>query len=99
MKTLKEREDLDLLQLTMEALADKICKEELKQEPSDENLAFRKTLVHGMVRWDEESKVENLSSNPVLTVSCRFCDAKFTDGYGLEAHVNFNHNQFSGNYR
>ena len=56
----------------MEALADKICKEELGQEPSDENIAFRKILVHGMVRWDEESKVKNLSSNPVLTVTKGF---------------------------
>lgn len=53
----------------MEALADKICKEELGQEPNENNLAFRKTLVHGMVRWDEESKVKNLSSNPVLADS------------------------------
>lgn len=31
----------------MEALADKICKEELGQEPNESNLAFRKTLVRG----------------------------------------------------
>lgn len=66
----------------MEALADKICREELKQEPSDENLAFRKTLVHGMVRWDEESKVKNISSSPVLADSmplrtCSDCGTKF----------------------
>ena len=53
--------------IEMEALADKICKEELGQEPNETNLAFRKTLVHGMVRWDTESKVKNLSSNPVLS--------------------------------
>lgn len=39
----------------------------------------------------EKSKVKNLSSNPVLAVSCRICDAKFPDEYGLEAHMNFNH--------
>ena len=63
----------------MEALADKICKEELGQEPSNENLAFRKTLVHGMVRWDTESKVKNLSSNPVLEDSsfCVVCGKKY----------------------
>ena len=53
----------------MEALADKICKEELGQEPNETNLAFRKTLVHGMVRWNEESKVKNLSSKPLLADS------------------------------
>ncbi len=26
---------------------------------------------------------------------CRFCDSVFYDEYDLEAHVNFNHNQFS----
>lgn len=37
-----------------EYLADKICREELGQEPDDSNLNFRKTLVHGMVKWQEE---------------------------------------------
>ena len=55
--------------IEMEALADKICKEELGQEPNETNLAFRKTLVHGMGRWDTESKVKNLYSNPVLSDS------------------------------
>ena len=37
----------------MEALADKVCREELGQEPDNENMAFRKAMVHGMVKWDE----------------------------------------------
>jgi hypothetical protein len=35
----------------MENLADHICSTELNQKPSNENLAFRKTLVHGMRSW------------------------------------------------
>jgi len=37
----------------MEALADKVCMEELGQEPDNENMAFRKAMVHSMVKWDE----------------------------------------------
>lgn len=76
--------------IEMEALADKICREELKQEPNDENLAFRKTLVHGMVRWDEESKVKNLSSNPV--VSGQFSLAIVKKAFETFHYVGFPHN-------
>lgn len=36
----------------------------------------------------------------VGTYYCRFCDAKFTDEYDLEAHVNFHHlrRQLTPNY-
>lgn len=54
----------------MEQLADKICQEELGQEPSENNLAFRKTLVHGMVRWEQETKVKNFFNTPVMRSGC-----------------------------
>lgn len=37
----------------MELLANKICREELNQEPDESNLSFRKAMVHGMVKWDD----------------------------------------------
>lgn len=76
--------------IEMEALADKICREELKQEPSDANLAFRKTLVHGMIRWNEEGKVKNLSSNPV--VSGQFSLAIVKKAFETFHYVGFPHN-------
>ncbi len=42
----------------MESLADHICATELNQQPSNENLAFRKTLVHGMSCWYKHSYSE-----------------------------------------
>lgn len=33
--------------------------------------------------------------NPIEKISCRHCGKEFTDEYDLEAHVNFNHNQFT----
>ena len=57
----------------MEALADKICKEELGQEPNENNLTFRKTLVHGMVRWDEQSKVKKFHKPLVIGSGCPNC--------------------------
>lgn len=54
----------------MEALADKICKEELNQEPNENNLTFRKTLVHGMVRWQEETEVKKLNKSVVIKSVC-----------------------------
>lgn len=49
---------------------------------------------------DEYSSASN-NGKPIVSGSlpCRFCDVEFTDEYDLEAHVQFNHNQFSGNDR
>ena len=38
-----------------------------------------------------EMQATKIDGNTVLAVSCRICDAKFTDEYGLEAHMNFYH--------
>ena len=50
-------------------------------------------IMKAMDDWAEDV-VKNLSSNPVLAVSCRICDAKVEDEYALEAHMNFNHKMF-----
>ncbi len=48
----------------MELLADKVCKEELGQEPSESNLSFRKVMVHGMNKWEEyRSQASELPSD------------------------------------
>ena len=49
----------------------------------------RNTCTCGLIEAIEVAK--NISSKPMLAVSCRFCDAKFEDEYALEAHMNFNH--------
>lgn len=53
--------------------------------------------------WYAVEAYSSASNNgkPIVSGSlpCRFCDAQFTDEYDLEAHVQFNHNQFSGNDR
>jgi len=74
----------------MEALADRICKEELGQEPNETNLAFRKTLVHGMVRWDEEIKAKNLSSNTVVCTCMALHRSDECYKLGCKVHRNKN---------
>jgi hypothetical protein len=47
----------------MELLANKICKEELGQEPNESNLSF-KTMAHGMNKWEEyRSQCDELPSD------------------------------------
>jgi hypothetical protein len=65
----------------MESLANKICKAEAGQEPNETNLAFRKTLVHGMNMWNQHIG-SNLWTSPCIcpndektgeTLCCNHC--------------------------
>lgn len=74
----------------MEALADKICLEELRQEPSIENLAFRKTLVHGMIRWEEEKQLKDIYEQISKSEKEMYeYNKKFIEGLGVTAIDDF----------
>lgn len=78
-----------------EALANKICKEEWEQEPSEDNLFFRKVLVHGMIRWNDTFqdvnvkcqciREERTGETEMLVLCCNLCGAAEPNSTGRMA--------------
>lgn len=62
----------------------------------DLNKNIRTIDIRELLLEYHEGEVKKLNkSNVRSSFPCRFCNAKFTDEYDLEGHVNYYHNQFS----